>query len=199
MRSECIPTSSKHAPIGGPHMKSTAVMFAALLAAFAFPVGAKNTWLDAQGQPATESDSSRSIDGFSGMLIVTPDKDWAEKWNTPPETAPHFSTAKEVTNGNTLFMLTFFAGPGRDSTGRTDVRCDFSLLRPDGSKSIEQTDALCFQFELGEDPTSVFMAPAVIGFLAEGADQRGTWTFHMILKDKVRGVDLPLKASFVVR
>ena len=180
-------------------MKITVLIFMVLLTALSLPVTANNTWLDAQGHPAAESDSSKSIDGFSGMLLVTPDQDWADKWNTSPQTVPHFSSANEVVDGNTLFMLTFFAGAGRDSTGKTNVLCDFSMIRPDGSKSIEQTDAPCFQVELEEDSNSTFMAPAVVGYLAEPTDQRGTWTFRMTLKDKVRGVELPLKASFLVK
>ena len=180
-------------------MKITALIPFVLLTALSSSVAAKNAWLDAQGKPAAESDSSKSIDGFSGMLLVTPDKDWAEKWNTSPETVPHFASATEVSEGNTLFLLTFFAGPGRDSAGKTNVLCDFAMIRPDGSKSIEQTDAPCFQVELKEDPSSVFLASAVVGYLAEASDQRGTWIFHMTLKDKVRGVELPLKASFLVK
>lgn len=180
-------------------MKIATLLSIILLTALSSSLAAKNVWLDAQGQPATESDSSKSIDGFSGMLLVTPDKNWAEKWNTSPETVPHFSSASEVSEGNTLFMLTFFAGPGRDSAGKTNVLCDFAMIRPDGSRSIEQTDVSCFQVELKEDPSSVFLAPAVVGYLAEASDQRGTWVFHMTLKDKVRGVELSLKTSFLVK
>ena len=73
------------------------------------------------------------------------------------------------------------------------------MIRPDGSTSIGQTDAPCFQVELKEDSNSMFLAPAVVGYLAEASDQRGIWTFHMTLKDKVRGVELPLKTSFLVK
>lgn len=45
----------------------------------------------------------------------------------------------------------------------------------------------------------MFLAPAVVGYVAETSDQRGIWTFHMTLKDKVRGVELPLKTSFLVK
>ena len=180
-------------------MKIVALISIVLLAALSPPGTAKDGWRDAQGHPAAESDSSKSIDGFSGMLLVTPDKDWAEKWGTSPETVPHFASASEIVDGNTLFLLTFFAGPGRDSAGKTNVLCDFAMIRPDGSKSIEQTDAPCFQVELKEESNSVFLAPAVVGYLAEASDQRGTWTFHMTLKDKVRGVELPLKTSFLVK
>lgn len=180
-------------------MKIAGLISVVFLAALSSHATAENAWRDVQGRPAAESDSSKSIDGFSGMLLITPDKDWAEKWDTSPETVPHFASASEVVDGNSLFMLTFFAGPGRDSTGRTNVLCDFAMVRPDGSKSIEQTDVLCFQVELKEHSNSLYLAPAVVGYLAEAGDQRGTWTFHMTLKDKVRGVEIPLKTSFLVK
>ena len=48
-------------------------------------------WRDKDGNPVPNTDSMNSIDGFGGWLIVTPDKDWEEKWNTPSEDIPHFS------------------------------------------------------------------------------------------------------------
>ncbi|MCO5055749.1 hypothetical protein [Thermomonas sp.] len=82
-------------------------------------------WRDREGNPVPDSASSKSKDGFAAMLLVTPDKDWQEKWNTPPEVAPHFSTAKEVEAGGEVFILSFLANPRLDVNGMANVTCDF--------------------------------------------------------------------------
>lgn len=63
----------------------------------------KNQWPDTEFR--------KTENGFSGMLLVTPDTDWEQKWNTPPDTIPHFRTAKVVRVGERLVILTFFVNP----------------------------------------------------------------------------------------
>ena len=53
-------------------------------------------WVFVDGRSVPNSDTIKSINGFGGSLVVTPDPDWEEKWNTSPETVPHFSEAAEV-------------------------------------------------------------------------------------------------------
>ena len=47
-------------------------------------------WQDRNNGPATDTASRRSVDGFGGMMIITPDADWEEKWNTPSGTSPFY-------------------------------------------------------------------------------------------------------------
>ena len=56
-------------------------------------------WVTRDGKPVANSDAMKSIDGFGGWLVVTPDLDWEAKWNTSPETTPDFSEAKNVAYG----------------------------------------------------------------------------------------------------
>ena len=65
-------------------------------------------WVSRDGKPALDTDAMKSINGFGGWLVVTPDKDWEKKWNTSPETVPHFTEAKKVSYGEQLTILTFF-------------------------------------------------------------------------------------------
>lgn len=152
-----------------------------------------------QGNPIPETDSAKSKGDFSATLIVTPDKDWQEKWNTPPDTVPHFSEAREVTEGGELFILTFLSNPMADASGLTDVACDLVVSRPDGSQSDSERDIPCFKVDFPINPNNVYLSAASIKYVAEPTDLRGTWTVNVLMKDRVRGVEIPLKASFVVR
>lgn len=153
-----------------------------------------------QGNPVPESDSSKSRGGFSATILVTPDQDWQEKWDTPPETVPHFSTASEVGPDGELYILTFLANPMVDeSSGMTDVACDFIVLRPDGSDSVRELDMPCFKVKLPGDPRSVYLSTASLKYIAEPSDPRGTWLVMVTVKDRLREVEVPLRTSFVVR
>ena len=156
-------------------------------------------WRDREGNPVPDSASSKSKDGFAAMLLVTPDKDWQEKWNTPPEVAPHFSTAKEVEAGGEVFILSFLANPRLDVNGMANVTCDFVVIRPDGSKSINELDMPCFVVKLTTDPKSVYLSSASLKYIAEPQDPRGKWLVNVKLRDNIRGIEIPLETSFTVR
>jgi len=47
-------------------------------------------WVSKDGTRVPNSDNMKSINGFGGWLVVTPDKDWAQKWETPTENIPYF-------------------------------------------------------------------------------------------------------------
>jgi hypothetical protein len=160
---------------------------------------AQETWHDRQGNTIPESDSQRSIDGFAGLLVVTPDENWYEKWNTPPETIPEFTSAKTpIRNGDKVFFLTVLSNPGTNSEGKADVWCDMNIVRPDGTVSLNETDKPCFQATLAGGSHNLYLSELVAGFLAEPKDIRGKWVVSVTLKDKIRGVSLALKNSFVV-
>ena len=161
---------------------------------------AQSGWIDMQGNPVPETDSARSRDGFSAMVLITPDMNWQEKWDTPPETVPHFSEAKEVGSGGELAILTFLANPKVDpATGMTGVVCDFIVLRPDGSDSTGELDMPCFKVKLPGNPKSVYLSAASLKYVAEPTDPRGTWVVLVTVKDRLRGVEIPLRTSFVVK
>lgn len=152
-----------------------------------------------EGRLLPETEARRSRDGFAASLVITPDRDWQAKWDTPPETVPHFTEADEVAEGGELAILTFLSNPAIGPSGTTDVACDFVVTRPDGSTSLEELDMPCFNFELKTDPRNVYLTAASLKYVAEPSDQRGIWTVAVTVKDRVRGVGLPLCASFVVR
>ena len=151
------------------------------------------------GKAIPETASTKSKDGFNVFLIVTPDTDWQEKWNTPPETVPNFTEAREVKSGGELFVLAFLSNPQVDATGMTNVTCDFLVIRPDASKSVEEIDMPCFNEKLITNPKNVYLSAASLKFVSEPTDLRGTWIVRVTLKDNLRHVEIPLETSFVVK
>lgn len=156
-------------------------------------------WKDANGRAAPETESQKSRKNFGGWLVVTPDAAWEEKWQTPPETTPHFTTADTVKKGARLWILIFFVNPGVDAANNADVTCDIQTIRPDGSFSINQKDVVCFRGKLEGHPHSIRLSAPVIVYIGEDKDPPGKWTIRVTLKDNRRNVRLPLRTSFTLR
>jgi len=176
-------------------MKSLLVALAFLFSALAV---AQEGWIDRQGNPIPDTAAQKSVQGFGGWVLVTPDADWEEKWNTPAEATPHFSEAKTVGRGERVFVLIFFANPQLNRDGSADVTCDIDVTRPNGTSSIHQTDAVCFRGPLNSDPHHTYLSGPVIGFVGDPGDPLGEWLVRVTVKDNVRHVSVPLKTSFVL-
>jgi hypothetical protein len=142
------------------------------------------------------SESQKTVAGFGGMLIITPDKDWEAKWNTTPESVPYFSSGSTVKKGGQLFVLTMFSNPKLDESGTASVSMDIDVARPDGSSSSHAENAVCSKGKPQGPLTNLYLCAQVIEFIGEVADPVGIWTVRITLKDDVRKVSIPLSATF---
>lgn len=182
-------------------MKRHGIAFALMLG-LALPGAAAEPeagWRAQSGKPIPETDAMRSVQGFAGRLLITSDSDWQEKWDTPAEHTPRFNETDEVSIGGTLTILTFMANPMVGADGMTDVACDLLILRPDGSASTGAKDLPCFKVQLTGNPTHIYLSATNLQFVAEPGDPLGRWTVRITLKDRLRGVEVPLSAGFDVK
>lgn len=160
---------------------------------------ANSGWRDMNGNAIPESATAKSKEGFSVTLVITPDKDWQRKWNTSPETIPYLSEAQEVEVGRELSILTFLSNPLAGGLGMTDVSCDFLVVRPDGTKSVNELNMPCFKVKLTTNPKHVYLTSAWLRYTAEPSDLRGIWKVLIKMRDNLRNVEIPLEASFLVK
>lgn len=169
------------------------------LMALSLPAVADEGWRDANGNAIADTPSAKSMQGFAAMLVVTPDKDWEKKWNTPPEVAPHFSEASEVSDGGALHILAFLSNPMLDPAGTASVTCDFRLTRPDGSRAIDESQLPCFAGKLETNLKHIYLTSISVTFIEEPSEPRGQWKVDVTVRDMVRGVAIPLEAGFEVK
>lgn len=153
-------------------------------------------WLMDDGTKAPNKENQKSISGFGAWLLVTPDKNWEQKWDTPFENAPYFVEAKNVTLGEELTILPFFANPELDKTSKFEILCDIKVEKPDGTFSINEKNMTCAEGKLEQNAKSIFLTDTVIKYIGEKGDPFGVWTVYFVMKDSVRGVSVPLKTSF---
>lgn len=150
----------------------------------------KSTW------PNTESRKTKN--DFAAWLIATPDRDWKEKWNTPPDTVPHFSEVEKLKVGEQLVILTFFTNPKTDNEQQTKVICSLKVTRPDSSISADQKDFPCLFGKLNENPNYIRMSPAVIQFVGEETDPLGEYIVEVEVYDAMRETTLHLVKKFTL-
>jgi hypothetical protein len=141
------------------------------------------------------TESQKTVGGFSGLLIITPDKDWEAKWNTSPEAIPYSASGSTVKKGGQLFVLTMFANPQLDTSGAASVSMDIDVLKPDGSSSSHAENAVCNQGKV-QVQLGMYLCRQVVEFVGEVTDPVGTWTVRITLKDDVRKISIPLSATF---
>lgn len=160
--------------------------------------GASEQWIDRSGNAIGETPDRRSVDGFGGHLLVTADKDWREKWNTPPETTPEFSQAESVGPGGEVQILIFFGNPRRGADNAVRVNCDLQVIRPDGTFAANEQNLRCFDRPVPGPLNNIFMTDVSLKFIAEPDDPSGRWTVRAVLRDTLRDSEVPLEASFVL-
>lgn len=164
-------------------------MRCAILLAFAF----SSVVLAAEPPPPG---NTKTVAGFTGMLIVTPDKDWVAKWNTSPEAIPYVASGSKVKKGGDLFVITMFSNPQLDASGTASVSMDIDVIRPDGESTSHAENAVCVQGKV--DARSLYRCLQVVEFTNEPTDPAGKWSVRILLKDDVRKVSIPLSMEFVV-
>jgi hypothetical protein len=176
-------------------LRTTALIALLLMSSFAV-AAEESVWKDEHGKPVPDTDWQKSVAGFGGLLIVTPDKDWKAKWSTPSETAPNFTTTDTVGRGGELSILAFFTNPKPDASGMGSVSMDIDIARPDGSSSSHAEGAACFKGKIQGPAYNMYLCASVAEFVGEAADPAGTWSVRITLKDEVRKVSVPLATKF---
>jgi len=144
--------------------------------------------------PQTESRKVKK--DFAAWLLVTPNLDWQERWDTPPDTTPYFDVAKEVHLGESLVILTFFTNPAITENRHSYVKCSLKVTRPDGSLSVPKQEFDCINGILNGNPRNIRLSPAAIQFTAEKTDPLGVWIVDVTLEDTVRNVTLNLTTTY---
>ena len=175
------------------------LLFSSTYAYSSYNTGAKHEgWVTKDGKPVPNTNNMKSINGFGGWLIITPDKNWEEKWDTPSYTTPHFSEASEVEYGENLTILTFYINPLVDASGNINITCGVKIVRPNNTISLNQQNIKCINTKLKGSPRNIRLSPVVIKYSGDKGDPAGEWLVEVNINDKNRGVSIPLKSRFTL-
>lgn len=190
--------SLEHTKRGHPMMRS-AITVAVLALVSGMASAAEMGWRNRDGSPVEDTPSQKSVNGFGGWLVVTPDADWEEKWNTPRENTPSFNTADDVHRGETLTILIFFANPRLDDQRHMKVTCDLCVTRPNKTFSINESGVTCAEGVIDGDPANLYLSNMVVKFVGEPKDPPGTWLVEVTLHDANAEIAVPLQTTFELK
>jgi len=104
-----------------------------------------------------------------------------------------------VPYGKKVFILTFFSNPKLDPSGNANVRCEYKILSPTGQATFDQKDMSCFAGKIGGSLYNMYLSVPVITFSGDSEDLPGTWVVEVVLRDSVRGTELPLRGTFALK
>lgn len=157
-----------------------------------------SAWVDGNGEPLAETPARKTIDGFGGWLLVTPDPDWSRNWYRPPERRPTLPEARYVGYGDRVTILAFYTNPATDDEGRIDIRCSVRVIRPGGEVSASSEERQCADPDLAGDLQATRISWAVVDYVGEPSDPPGRWVVEVVLRDAVRDVSLSLATDFIL-
>jgi hypothetical protein len=137
-----------------------------------------------------------TVDGFHAFALLTPDLNWREKWNTPPETAVHFNSIGSVGLGDKVVLLTFFANPKLQG-GVAEIECDLRLTKPNG-EVLESSATDCFTDRIDGPLDNIRLTGLRVEIEVETTDPSGLWRFEVGVRDVLRDARIPLEVTLAV-
>ncbi len=177
-----------------------AVLFVISLNASALPTTADKgqLWIGEHRNNWTQSNSVKVLNDFGASLLVTPDQNWRQKWETPSDQMVYLDEAEVVRLGEKLWVLAFMVNPKLDDNGQANVVCALTIVRPDQSIAFDQGGIPCLQGAVEGNLDNVRLSPVVVEYLGEEGDPLGRWTIRMRIKDENRDTQLDLETSFTL-
>ena len=150
------------------------------------------------GKPAADTPNMKSKNGFGAQLYLTQNTQFFEDWNKPG--TPNLTELKNnrAHRNVPLFSAILFVDPGLDSKGSVDVTYDIVIRKPDGSIYGEQKDFVGLKGKYVAPAHSLQLAKERMGIRIDSQDPSGTYTVEVIVRDHIKKVELPLKATFEV-
>lgn len=99
--------------------------------------------------------------------------------------------------GSPVITVLLFAGAGVSSSGLADVKCDFLAYRPDGSVYGKQLNAVVWNRAIPKQP-GIQLSEGYMGIRMEPKDPPGKYKVEARVHDRIKKVDLVLRATFQV-
>lgn len=177
-------------------MKTPMVSLLVLLLA-GTPLFSKNdpsTWRQ-DGKPAPAAPNRAEKDGFGVELFLITDARFFDDWKKPE--TPVIEPAGKVMRDVPVYAVLLFADPGIDkTTGNPDVVYEFILRDPSGKIVEDNKDLVCWQGEFPTIPHNLQLAQSHAAILLENGDPLGKYTVKLVVKDRVKNVELTVSSTF---
>jgi hypothetical protein len=150
-----------------------------------------------KAQAAGVCEWHKEAKGFAATVIITPDPEWKLKWSAPAMEVPAVEQTDAVRVGGKVWAMVFLSNPQPDQTGKVDVTCDFRLVRPNGQISTHR-DLRALHGTMTAPTSCTFLSEFVLTMDAEPTDPLGEWVMELVVRDRNRGVEVPIVGRYRV-
>jgi len=179
-------------------MKAIPTILALLCTAAAYGAVQPNRANARQEAPSADAcEWHKEVKGFAATVIITPDPEWKRKWSAPAAEVPAVDPVDSVRIGGKVWAVVFLSNPLPDKTGKVDVTCDFRLVRPNGQISTHR-DLQALHGKMTAPSSSTFLSEFVLTMDAEPTDPVGEWVMELVVRDRNRGVEVPIVGRYRV-
>ncbi|MFT3831650.1 MAG: hypothetical protein QM691_18295 [Opitutaceae bacterium] len=166
----------------------------AVLASAAQPRATKDT----SGECAAVGPEWRQMrDGFGAAVMVTADPEWKRKWGAPGSRLPRVEQTDSLHIGEKVWALLFLTNPTADLEGNVDVTCNLRMIRPNGKVTVHR-GLRALHCRTVPVPRT-YLSEFVLTMVGEENDPVGEWVVEFTVRDKVRGVDVPVTGRYTLK
>jgi hypothetical protein len=178
-------------------MKSLSLILLIVLPVSLLVAQDANSWRK-DGKAVADTANMKSKNGFGAQLFLTESAQFFEDWSKP-ETPKLTTLEKEKARRNTpVFTAILIVDPGTDASGAANVTCDIVVRKPDGTVYGEQKDVIGWKGKYIAPAHNLQLTEGRMGIRIEPKDPSGIYTVEAIVRDNIKKVKLPLKATFEI-
>jgi len=155
----------------------------------------EDTWLNNGKDIVQDSENIKAKDGFGAQLWLINPGDFFEKWNTPE--TPKLEVTKRARRNVPISTVILFVNPGVNNKSKCDIIYNILIKKPDGEVYANFKDVEVWQNKPAPLKNTIQLAAQNIGIMIENKDPLGKYTVDVLVKDRVKNVELPLHQEFI--
>jgi hypothetical protein len=134
--------------------------------------------------------------GFGVQFFLVEGEKFFADWEKPEP--PHIAPVSIAKRGVPICTAVIFVGAGLRPDGTAEVTYDTVVRKPDDSVYARDKDLVGAQEKIVPSPKALQLARDFTGIRIEPKDPAGVYTVEVVVRDKVKKVELRLKRSFTV-
>jgi len=148
------------------------------------------------GKPVSVKPNVNSKDGFSIMLYLTDDPRLFD--GRSKRTVTSLDPLTKARRGIPVYVTFLLSDPGVDATGAADLTFDMVVRKPGGEIFAQKNGVVCWKGKYDVPAHQLQFAKGYLGIRINPGDLPGIYTVEAIVRDNVKTIELPVKATFEV-
>lgn len=136
-------------------------------------------------------------DGFGAAVVITPDSRWKSRRGALLHEMPKPARLDSLCVGGKVWALIFLTNPLPDAEGGVNVTCDVRTVRPNGKVTLHREVCALRRKDAGRK-SHIYLAEFVVTMLGEEKDPLGEWVLEFVVRDRNRGVEVPIVGRYTL-